>query len=220
MDFIINTFIHVNLIISDNTLEKINIENLDKLKFNLKIWIDHILNTEITMPDGEKLQLCNVHHKDRINELEFDFNMNEFDAISVANVVGETEVRINTELFKIKGVMNGKMDLFFRHNGKYYILDWKSNFLGFTLDDYQKANVEEAMTDSNYHLQYLIYTMASRLYLKNRIPDFNYDDHFGGVVYLFLRGIRNVENSGGIFTEKPTVEVLDRLENLIHCQQH
>jgi exodeoxyribonuclease V beta subunit len=194
--------------------------NLESLKSNIKLWLEHILNTNILMPDGVTLKLSEVKHEDRINELEFDFNMNEFDAISVANVVGETEVRINTELFKIKGVMNGKMDLFFRHNGKYYILDWKSNFLGFTLDDYQKANVEEAMTDSNYHLQYLIYTMASRLYLKNRIPDFNYDDHFGGVVYLFLRGIRNVENSGGIFTEKPTVEVLDRLENLIHCQHH
>ena len=194
--------------------------NLENLKSNIKIWLGHILNAEIRMPDDVTLKLSEVKHVDRINELEFDFNMNEFDAISVANVVGETEVRINTELFKIKGVMNGKMDLFFRHNGKYYILDWKSNFLGFTLDDYQKTNVEEAMTDSNYHLQYLIYTMASRLYLKNRIPDFNYDIHFGGVVYLFLRGIRNVENSGGIFTEKPTVEVLDRLENLIHCQQH
>jgi exodeoxyribonuclease V beta subunit len=194
--------------------------NLESLKSNIKLWLEHILNTNIRMPDGVTLKLCDVKHEDRINELEFDFNMNDFEVKDVANVVGETEVRINADLSKIKGVMNGKMDLFFRHEGKYYILDWKSNFLGFTLDDYLKANVEEAMTDSNYHLQYLIYTMASRLYLKNRIPDFNYDLHFGGVVYLFLRGIRNIENSGGIFTNKPTVDVLNRLETLIHCQHH
>jgi exodeoxyribonuclease V beta subunit len=189
--------------------------NLENLKSNIKIWLGHILNAEIRMPNDVTLKLSEVNHVDRINELEFDFNMNEFDAISVANVVGETEVRINTELFKIKGVMNGKMDLFFRHNGKYYILDWKSNFLGFTLDDYQKANVEEAMTDSNYHLQYLIYTMASRLYLKNRIPDFNYDDHFGGVVYLFLRGMRTGSDNG-IFRSIPSKYVLNNLEELIH----
>lgn len=192
-----------------------NLENLDKLKSNLKIWIGHILNTEITMPDGEKLQLCNVHHKDRINELEFDFNMNEFEVMEVASKVGETEVRVNTELDKIKGVMNGKMDLFFRHNAKYYILDWKSNFLGFTIDDYKNSNVEEAMTDSNYHLQYLIYTMASRLYLRNRIRNFDYNKQFGGVVYLFLRGIRTGSDNG-IFRSIPSESVLDNMESLIH----
>jgi len=109
------------------------------------------------------------------------------------------------------------MDLFFRYKGKYYILDWKSNFLGFTISDYQTENVEEAMTDSNYHLQYLIYTMALRLYLKNRIPDFNYDDHFGGVVYLFLRGMRTGSNNG-IFRIIPAVSVLNNMEALIHHQ--
>jgi len=169
------------------------------------------------MPDDVTIKLSDVKPEDRINELEFDFNMKDFEVMEVANYVGETEVRINSDLSKIKGVMNGKMDLFFRHKGKYYILDWKSNFLGFTLDDYQKANVEEAMTDSNYHLQYLIYTMASRLYLKNRIPDFNYNKHFGGVVYLFLRGMRN-ESKNGMFVKKPSEDILDRLEKLIHNQ--
>lgn len=191
--------------------------NLESLKSNIKLWLQHILNTNILMPDDVTLKLSDVKPEDRINELEFDFNMKDFEVMEVANYVGETEVRINSDLSKIKGVMNGKMDLFFRHKGKYYILDWKSNFLGFTLDDYQKANVEEAMTDSNYHLQYLIYTMASRLYLKNRIPDFNYNKHFGGVVYLFLRGMRN-ESKNGMFVKKPSEDILDRLEKLIHNQ--
>lgn len=189
--------------------------NLDNLKSNIKIWIGHILNTVITMPDGENLKLSDVEQKDRINELEFDFNMNEFEVKEIAEKVVETEVRINTELDKIKGVMNGKMDLFFRHNSKYYILDWKSNFLGFTLDDYQNSNVEEAMTDNNYHLQYLIYTMASRLYLRNRISDFDYNKQFGGVIYLFLRGIRT-GSENGIFTRVPSETILDNIENLIH----
>ena len=200
----------------DNALNFYRVKgNLENLKLNIKIWLDHILNAEIKMPDDVTLKLCEVKHEDRINELEFDFNMNEFDVISVANVVGETEVRINTELSKIKGVMNGKMDLFFRYNGKYYILDWKSNFLGFTIDDYKNDNVEEAMTDNNYHLQYLIYTMASRLYLRNRIQNFDYSKQFGGVVYLFLRGIRT-DSDNGIFKRIPSESILDNMETLIH----
>ena len=73
------------------------------------------------------------------------------------------------------------------------------------------------MTDNNYHLQYLIYTMASRLYLRNRIPDFNYKKHFGGVVYLFLRGMRTGSNNG-IFRNIPAESVLDNMEALIHHQ--
>jgi exodeoxyribonuclease V beta subunit len=111
--------------------------------------------------------------------------------------------------------MNGKMDLFFRYNEKYYILDWKSNFLGYSLEDYQNANVEEAMTDNNYHLQYLIYTMASRLYLRNRIQNFDYSRQFGGVVYLFLRGIRT-DSDNGIFKRIPSESILDNMETLIH----
>jgi exodeoxyribonuclease V beta subunit len=83
------------------------------------------------------------------------------------------------------------------------------------LDDYKNSNVEEAMNDNNYHLQYLIYTMASRLYLKNRISDFDYNKQFGGVIYLFLRGIRT-GSENGIFTRVPSETILDNIENLIH----
>jgi exodeoxyribonuclease V beta subunit len=167
------------------------------------------------MPDGVELKLSQVEHKDRINEFEFDFNMSEFDVKSIAYALPNIEVRINTELESIKGVMNGKMDLFFRHNNKYYILDWKSNFLGFTIEDYNIFGIEEAMADSNYHLQYIIYTMAARLYLSNRIPNFEYESQFGGVVYLFLRGVRK-NLSTGIYTNKPTLETLDSIASLVH----
>jgi exodeoxyribonuclease V beta subunit len=71
------------------------------------------------------------------------------------------------------------------------------------------------MKENNYHLQYLIYTVAARLYLKNRIPDFNYDNHFGGVVYLFLRGIRS-KSSTGIFAIKPAASLLDKFQEIIY----
>ena len=192
-----------------------SLSKIDNIKSNIICWLEHILYTDITMPDGVVFKLSELSHSDRINEFEFDFNMNEFDTSSVPSRVSDFDILVNSDLKTIKGVMNGKMDLFFRVKKKFYVLDWKSNFLGFTLEDYTPKNVAEAMADSNYHLQYLIYTMASRLYLKNRINDFDYDKHFGGVVYLFLRGVRN--NAGnGIFVSKPKASLIDSLQGLVY----
>ena len=121
-------------------------------------------------------------------------------------------IRSITEL---EGIMNGKMDLLFEQEGKFYILDWKSNFLGNSIEFYDEENIKAAMKENNYHLQYLIYTVAARLYLKNRIPDFNYDNHFGGVVYLFLRGLRG-KSCTGIFAIKPADSLLDKFQEIIY----
>jgi exodeoxyribonuclease V beta subunit len=83
------------------------------------------------------------------------------------------------------GLMTGFIDLVFRHAGKYYILDWKTN----TLDDYSADGVMEAMDASDYHLQYRIYTLAVREWLRQSLPaGASVDDAFGGAFYLFVRG--------------------------------
>ena len=110
--------------------------------------------------------------------------------------------------------MNGKIDLFFEHEGKYYILDWKSNFLGNSLDFYDTKHVTDAMYENNYNLQYLIYTVALTKYLKLRKPDFDYDTHFGGVIYLFLRGVRAGGQTGIYFT-KPAKQLIKDIKGLI-----
>jgi exodeoxyribonuclease V beta subunit len=110
--------------------------------------------------------------------------------------------------------MNGKIDLFFEHNGKYYILDWKSNFLGNSLEFYGEDAVKAAMYENNYNLQYLIYTVALTKYLKLRKPDFDYDTHFGGVIYLFLRGVR-AEGQTGIYYSKPEGKLIEQIKGLI-----
>lgn len=113
------------------------------------------------------------------------------------------------------GLMNGKIDLFFEREGRFYILDWKSNYLGFNLENYNSEGVLNAMNESNYHLQYLIYTVALKKYLSSRIPDFDYEKQFGGVVYLFLRGLRK-GNAGGVFTAKPPLALIEKMEHLLH----
>jgi exodeoxyribonuclease V beta subunit len=129
----------------------------------------------------------------------------------LSNEVHPFRIKTITEL---EGIMNGKIDLFFEHEGKYYILDWKSNFLGNSLEYYGADAVKAAMYENNYNLQYLIYTVALTKYLKLRKPDFDYDKDFGGVIYLFLRGAR-VEGQTGIYFTKPAKELIKQMKEII-----
>ena len=121
----------------------------------------------------------------------------------------------------LDGYLKGFIDLIFEHDGRYYILDWKSNYLGDTQADYGPEMVAEAMAGNGYHLQYLLYTVALHRYLAQRIPAYRYDTHFGGVLYLFVRGVRpewqNVDGtSSGVFFERPDERVIERLDALFH----
>jgi exodeoxyribonuclease V beta subunit len=183
------------------------------VKTQLLTWLDHLLQVSIPVGD-EILQLSAVGREDLICEFEFDFNLREFSVSQILDVAGEVKMKVNIGFGSVRGIMNGKMDLFFRHNGKYYILDWKSNYLGNTVAHYGADAVATAMEESNYHLQYLLYSLAARLFLRSRIPDFDYETQFGGIIYLFARGVRQVEVTG-IFTDKVGTVVLDRLETLL-----
>ena len=170
--------------------------------------------TSATMPGGNSFTLNQVTKDKRINELEFDFLLSPFhtDKLqALSNEVHPFHIKTITEL---EGIMNGKIDLFFEHEGKYYILDWKSNFLGNSLEFYGEDAVKAAMYENNYNLQYLIYTVALTKYLKLRKPDFDYDKDFGGVIYLFLRGVR-VEGQTGIYVTKPAKELIKQMKEII-----
>ncbi|WP_350609466.1 hypothetical protein, partial [Pseudoalteromonas sp. 41-MNA-CIBAN-0057] len=77
------------------------------------------------------------------------------------------------EFAHVKGLLKGFIDLIFCYQGKYYILDYKSNYLGSIPADYEPEQLEQAMTSHQYHLQYLIYTVALHRLLKQRIPDYS-----------------------------------------------
>ncbi|WP_207535725.1 exodeoxyribonuclease V subunit beta [Desertivirga arenae] len=160
--------------------------------------------------DGSTFSLNEIDPYRRINEFEFDFNVSPFRVPELKKLSTEgmdIEVRGFEEL---EGIMNGKIDLFFEHQGKYYVLDWKSNFLGDSIENYNEEALQQAMNENNYHLQYLIYTLAAKKYLESRIPDFDYETQFGGVIYLFVRGVRK-DGSTGVFKTKPSVETIRKL---------
>ena len=180
--------------------------------------LHQVFDTTITI--GEKsFSLASVNWNKRISELEFDFPVQLFQP-EIINDFSTEDRLVNVKRFgehttqELEGIMNGKIDLFFEKEGLYYVLDWKSNYLGGSINDYSPSALSEAMNEGNYHLQYLIYTLAIKKYLQTRIPGFDYEKQFGGVIYMFVRGIRN-NHPNGIFMVKPPLSKILELEQIL-----
>ena len=177
--------------------------------------INEVVNSSIII-DNKTFSLSDIDNTKKKSEIEFDFTVNKFntDRLSELNKLMPEGYSIDYKNYdEVEGILNGFIDLFFEHDGKYYILDWKSNYLGNTIEDYNKNNIVDMMNRSNYHLQYLIYTLAIKKYLSSKIHDFNYDEHFGGVIYLFIRGVRK-GSADSIFTYKPKIELIKKLDEI------
>jgi exodeoxyribonuclease V beta subunit len=184
----------------------------------LHLMLKEVLNTRIRI-DGMEFSLSGVTRGKRITEFEFDFPVSLFRP-SDLNGLSDTQLSVIVKDFReggsrqLEGIMNGKMDLFFEYDGRYYILDWKTNYLGSSPEDYSAAALAEAMRENNYHLQYLIYTLAAKKYLGSRLKTFDYATQFGGVIYFFVRGAR-ADSENSVFTVKPPLETIERLEEML-----
>ena len=112
--------------------------------------------------------------------------------------------------------MKGFIDLVFEAEGRFYLVDYKSNWLGPELAAYQPDRLAEAMAREAYVLQYLIYTVALHRYLRLRVLDYDYERHFGGVFYLFLRGMDPARGRDcGVFHDQPTPALVTALDKLM-----
>jgi exodeoxyribonuclease V beta subunit len=172
-----------------------------------------------TLLDASGLSLRVIERKDRLDELEFYYPLAPFGPASLRGALREVaDYAASTARLTfspVRGLMKGFIDLVFRWRGRFYLADYKSNHLGDRVQDYGPAGMAEAMTEHRYHLQYLIYTVALHRYLSRRVPAYDYERDFGGVYYLFLRGMRPAGGAGyGVTCDRPpraVIETLDRL---------
>ncbi|GHT92455.1 RecBCD enzyme subunit RecB [Betaproteobacteria bacterium] len=118
----------------------------------------------------------------------------------------------------LDGYLKGYIDLVFEHAGRFWVLDWKSNHLGDTPAAYAVPALEAAMAQHGYHLQHLLYTVALHRHLGLSVENYDYARHFGGVLYLFVRGVRPTWQLEGVPTgvfhhraDPAVIEALDRL---------
>ena len=112
------------------------------------------------------------------------------------------------------GFLRGYIDLVVEHDARWYVLDYKSNWLGPRPDDYAPGALEEAMRVGNYTLQALIYLVALHRHLALRLPGYQYERHMGGAFYLFLRGIDPTAGMRrGVHFERPTLACLHAIDD-------
>jgi len=181
--------------------------------------VNNVINHKFNEVDQFSLNL--IPRKDRLNEMEFHFSLNISNIHLFAKAINEYAESIGITKFPISelksissGFMCGFIDLVFRYNSRYYIVDWKSNKINGTNSDFTPNGMLSEIGKNFYHAQYLIYCIALTKFLKLHIKNFNYDKDFGGVYYIFLRGVN--ENGNGVFYEKPSKELISQLENSLN----
>jgi exodeoxyribonuclease V beta subunit len=105
------------------------------------------------------------------------------------------------------------MDVVFEHQGQYFVLDYKSN----KLPDYTPSSIEGSMLSHRYEVQYTLYILAVHRLLKARLKDYNYEQHMGGAIYLYLRGIDQMGQ--GVYFNKPSFELIQSLDEAFTTRQ-
>ncbi len=189
---------------------------------NYQKTLSHWMETIMLSPLNDNgLTLSALSTRQRLNELAFDFALDNL-AINklndlLADISGADLTPLQVE--DIRGMITGVIDLVFEYQGRYYLADYKSNYLGARLEDYTPDKLERAILDRRYDLQYLLYSVALHRYLSLRIPDYQYERHFGGVYYLFIRAMRpNQQSLYGVYFDLPGYADLSALDSLLSAR--
>ncbi|MGD9409040.1 MAG: exodeoxyribonuclease V subunit beta, partial [Thiohalocapsa sp.] len=168
--------------------------------------------------DAQGFRLADLPAERRLNELAFDLATNRADLGALNRLLAEHAGQPVPALTGVDfaGMVTGVIDLVFEHDGRFFVADYKSNLLGRRFDDYAPAALEAAMLARRYDLQYLLYTLALHRWLATRLPDYDPARHFGGVYYLFMRGMRPETGPGrGVFFTRPEPSLIDALDEQV-----
>jgi exodeoxyribonuclease V beta subunit len=168
--------------------------------------------------------LADVPQSHRIAELEFLLPLRRFQTSDLVALLqrhahelpdgfATAMQQIGTQI--VEGALRGFIDWVFFARGRYWLIDWKSNWLGPTSGDYTTAAMEEEMVSKLYPLQYLLYVLALDRWLDQRLPDYHYSQHFGGVRYLFVRGLDSRNPNSGVYPARPSEELITELRSLL-----
>ncbi len=191
--------------------------------------VSSVLQTPLPM-NGTPSPLSRLSPRHRVCEMPFTFPLRRLTPRGLEAVLSDIGVTKDAaasapgsgrlRFSPVFGHMKGFIDLWFRHAGRFYLLDWKTNYLGPSPTDYGETNLAAAMMEGDYHLQYHLYVLALHLYLKQRVPGYAYDDQFGGVFYLFVRGMDHRKSSGeGIFFRRPETATVSLMEERLLDRQ-
>lgn len=180
-------------------------------------WFADVTSAEI----HQGFSLNMLKPKQYLSEMDFCMSMKDqyFDSSKVNDLLrlhGITIPRLNNA--EAVRYLVGSIDLVYQFNGKYYVSDYKSNYLGNSYADYSQDEMQKSMIQNSYYLQALIYVVALHRYLKNRLSNYDMDQHLGGCTYLFLRGMKQGSNSG-VFEWIPSKDLILGMDELLGQMQ-
>ncbi|MDF9618184.1 exodeoxyribonuclease V subunit beta [Pseudomonas entomophila] len=149
-------------------------------------------------------------------EMEFWFASHNVDAVQLDQLVlrhthGGT-ARPGAQPTQLNGMFKGFIDLAFELDGRYYVADYKSNWLGPDAQAYGPLAMEQAILEHRYDLQYVLYLLALHRQLRARLPGYDYDRHVGGALFIFLRGVTPAGH--GLYHARPPRALIEALDAL------
>lgn len=184
----------------------------------LNSWLGSLLTTPLKLEGDARVSLAELTVYQP--ELEFWFetqrvDVRQIDALVQRHVLpGVPRPALLPD--RLNGMFKGFIDLVFEHQGRYYVVDYKSNWLGEGDAAYTDEAMQATVASHRYDLQYVLYLLALHRQLQLRLPDYDYERHVGGALYLFLRGSR--APGQGIHRARPPRELIEALDALFKGQ--
>ncbi len=185
-------------------------------------WVRQVLSCELEAGSG--LRLNRVTNARKLVEMGFHYPLDGLVAGDLADLLRQHGLASDPHLAAaltrldftpVAGFMKGFIDLIFEQDGRYYLLDYKSNWLGDETAAYAPSRLAAVMARDDYYLQYLFYTLALHRYLRLRLPDYDYERHFGAVYYLFLRGMDPASPGAGVYRDRPSKRLVEALDHYV-----
>ncbi len=181
-------------------------------------WLLDLVRRPLALGEGGAVALAQLASYQP--ELEFWFEARHVDVRRLDALVQEYVLpgvaRPALSRDTLNGMFKGFIDLAFEHDGRYYVVDYKSNWLGEDDAAYTAEAMQRAVAAQRYDLQYVLYLLALHRQLQVRLSDYDYDRHMGGALYLFLRGSR--ADGQGIHHARPPRVLIEALDALFKGQ--
>jgi len=169
---------------------------------------------------GDGLRLIDVPANQRIVEFEFQFPVQQVPLARLRRlcvVHGQANVvPASLDATTLNGMLTGFADLIIEWDGRFHVLDYKTNWLGAHLHDYQSASLDAAMAAHHYPLQALLYTVALHRYLRQRLDGYTAEQHLGDSWYLFVRALvlqPDLQPSPGVWRQRWPAALIEALDD-------
>jgi exodeoxyribonuclease V beta subunit len=195
----------------DRTLQRYGLElNSPEQLRQLEQLLQRVVTTPLTLEDSH-FTLANIAPASTLKEMPFYCAMQQTTTRAINQLLKDERSVAPLHEIELEGYLTGFIDLIFEYAGRFYIVDYKSNYL----DSYHDAALEQAMLHHNYGLQYWIYSVVLHRYLQGRLADYSYERHFGGALYLFARGMEPAQPGSGVYRARPAEELLLALDKAL-----